>query len=99
MSDTPSLFDDTDFSAATYPAKCKKCGFNWVGKDAYDHPDLTHSRCFWCDGQLRAHRGEKDFAVADKRADTRRSLAAERIFGYVVARDENGHAISTERIG
>ena len=52
------------------PAKCVKCGFNWVERDALRVPTLAGCLCFWCGGRLRLHRGEKDFAQPDKHEDT-----------------------------
>lgn len=68
------------------PAKCRKCGYNWVGRDAIVSPSLDCCRCFWCDGELRPHRGERDFAIEDRHAETRRVKAVEKHFRVVERR-------------
>ena len=57
------------------PAKCPKCGYNYVDKDAVVSPDLSGCRCFWCHAELRPHRGERDFRISDKHEETRQGQA------------------------
>lgn len=66
------LFTDAEADGLprSIPAKCVKCSFNWVGKDAIVSPTLDGCLCFWCGSRLRAHRGAKDFARPDKHEDT-----------------------------
>lgn len=53
------------------PAKCPKCRYDWVDKDAIRAPSLSGCCCFWCHSLLRPHRGRKDFALADRHDETR----------------------------
>ena len=75
------------------PAKCRKCGYNYVGKDALVSPNLSSCRCFWCHSELLPHRGERDFRVKDKHEETpqgrvwRRHKRILRLCGVVTATD------------
>ena len=53
------------------PAKCGKCGRNWVGRDAIRAPSLRQCRCFYCGGKLLPHPLHP--GVVD--AETRRAMA------------------------
>lgn len=81
MENQLSLFPEADPNALPdpIPAKCPKCGYNWIGRDAIVAPTLSNCCCFWCSSPLRAHRGEKDFLIPDKHRDTTQSSALERM--------------------
>lgn len=65
----------TDIVAETYtreeiegraiPAKCSKCGYDWVGRDRIYAPSLRNCYCFWCGGKLKKHPAFKGFLTAE----------------------------------
>ena len=79
MSSQLTLFSPVESSGLPLPisAKCKKCGYNWIGNDAISAPSLLGCLCFWCHGELRAHRGERDLIKADTHEETRMGKAWE----------------------
>ena len=75
-----TLFSTAEASGkyAPIPAKCRKCGWDAVGRNAVSAPSLAACFCYWCLGPLRAHRGERDFAIADNHEETKTGMAWEK---------------------
>lgn len=45
----------TEAEIVPIPAKCPKCKFDWVKRDAIRAPSLMNCRCFWCGSRLIRH--------------------------------------------